>query len=332
MVKKCRLCGGKLIQNRCEFCGLDNSVYDREEEKIYRRQREMEQAAGAGTTYQKVSAGRKRRGGITVAIILFIILAALIPTLIQGGMAILDGIFDGSEDTYTDSGYDYDSYDYDYDPYEFVTRQIPDEGSSYETLIGCGVYQIGVHIPEGIYRIELWDGSGSVQVDDYENIIYDYESFGEDEEYGEVKEKDDVRLYSGAQLMVGEGVVIQLTTSNAQPLVREITENPVQETAVLEEGRYTAGEDFPEGMYDICLADREEMFVYVTVTYPNESTDYFYPQYHMHEAGGGEYEENGVRNVILPSGTQIEVEDGGIFLEPSMEYYEVDYDNYPAGY
>lgn len=34
MAAKCRLCGGKLKQNRCELCGLDNSVYDREEREL----------------------------------------------------------------------------------------------------------------------------------------------------------------------------------------------------------------------------------------------------------------------------------------------------------
>ena len=28
--KKCSLCGGDLVNNRCTFCGLDNSIYDRE--------------------------------------------------------------------------------------------------------------------------------------------------------------------------------------------------------------------------------------------------------------------------------------------------------------
>ncbi len=381
MGKKCRLCGGKLIQNRCEFCGLDNSVYDREEEKIYRRQREMEQAvsngktgqgraetggafagktaavegerrgsaapglprdfqtklrgmssARSGTTYRRTSGERKKRGGIIVVVVLFIMLAALIPALFQGGKAVLEGIFDGSGDTYADSVYEDDTYDYDYDPYEFVTRQIPDEGSSYEALIGSGVYQIGVHIPEGTYRIELWGGSGSVMLDDYDNIIFEYDSFGGEEEYGEVMEKDDVRMYNGAQLTVDGGVVIRILTSNAQPLVQEITENPNQETIILEEGSYVSGEAFSEGMYNICPENEEDLFLYVTVSYPNENTDYFYPEINTYEAGGERYEENGVKNVIFPSGTQIEVEGGTVMLEPSAEYYKINYDNYPAGY
>ena len=45
MAAKCRLCGGKLKQNRCELCGLDNSIYDREERELYRRQKDISSKA-----------------------------------------------------------------------------------------------------------------------------------------------------------------------------------------------------------------------------------------------------------------------------------------------
>lgn len=359
MAAKCRLCGGKLKQNRCELCGLDNSVYDREERELCRRQKDIESKAAAGRT--KASAGpravvtkksgttsgsavhtgtgalrkrslqgKKRITGITVTVILFVMLAGLIPALLQGAGTVLEGIFDGQGESYSLSeNYSYVSED---DPYAYVTREIPDTGSSYEALIGSGVYQIGVHIPEGTYRIELWGGSGGVMLDDYDNIIFEYDSFGEEEEYGEVMEKEDVRLYNGARLTVDGGVVIRILTSNAQPLVQEITENPNQETIILEEGSYVSGEAFSEGMYNICPENEEDLFLYVTVSYPNENTDYFYPEINTYEAGGERYEENGVKNVIFPSGTQIEVEGGTVMLEPSAEYYKINYDNYPAGY
>ena len=53
---RCRLCGGKLVNNRCTFCGLDNSCYDRDRtyQKTFSDQRRVERSAERSTPAQPV--------------------------------------------------------------------------------------------------------------------------------------------------------------------------------------------------------------------------------------------------------------------------------------
>ena len=56
----------------------------------------------------------------------------------------------------------------------------------------------GVHLPEGNYSASLTAGTGYMNITDDENGIYIYQSFGYEEEYDEVTEMDDIRLFDGA--------------------------------------------------------------------------------------------------------------------------------------
>ena len=203
--KKCSLCGGDLVNNRCTFCGLDNSIYDRERsirrsissqsESPPDRDLDYQPQASRGnqrtaprpepkTTSQKpktvypnrqttyssavrtVASGRRRRGLAVWIIIIAVILIAALPALTDIVSNILGNGFSTVTDTFTsdsvsynmdDTGYD-DDYiwdDSDYDPYSFATREIPSSGDAYETVLGNGIYRVGVHIPEGVYRAEL---------------------------------------------------------------------------------------------------------------------------------------------------------------------------------
>lgn len=104
-------------------------------------------------------------------------------------------------------------------------------------------------------------GSGTLQISDSENIIYDSVLFGYDEEYGEVAEQDDVRLYSGVQISISGSAVLTFTASNAQPFTREITAYPLTETVSLSEGTGITLEGDPvelipgDGYFEINFAD-----------------------------------------------------------------------------
>lgn len=355
MSRKCNLCGGKLVNNRCELCGLDNTVYDRDNPHMqYRNKSGSERPvssassgnvktprkvsappAGAGTgTARTFASGMqtplhpptsfqsKKKGNkiAKIVILLFIILVIFIPLCISLAEVINDRM-----------SYDF-SFSDDSDPYEYVTREIPSDGENCEMLLGNGCYQIGAQIPEGTYSIELAAGSGSISLDDSENIIYEFLSFGHDEDYDEITSIDDFRLYNGAELTVNSGVLLKFTSSNAQPLIYEATVNPVSETFVLEEGTtYTTGESrIPEGMYDI-MPDEEKSggATSVQLEYPNEFSNSFWIENIPFEEEGITYEENGAVNVVIPSGTKIEISGSPIILVPSEKYYDIDFDNYP---
>ena len=90
----------------------------------------------------------------------------------------------------------------DYDAYDYVTREIPEDGTDYEVTLSDGFYQVGIHIPEGVYHVELAEESADLHIADTENIIYDSVWFGDETEYDEVTEADDIRLYNGAEISI----------------------------------------------------------------------------------------------------------------------------------
>lgn len=388
MIGRCSLCGSRLNNGKCEFCGLNNKMYDREyirnpyhmpaadtdtgtqKSASTHHSRPARQThgmpAGKGMTETRrqrntFSAGPPGQYGysrtnnadskvkkyrtVTLIIIFIIIICMFVPALIQFGRTVLESgaSADGSswlsgiDDIFSDDsdvsrnygGYEpyvsWDSYDDGYDPYASVTREIPETGSAYETTIGSGIYQVGVHIPEGIYRVELAEAGGDLQITDTENFIYESIWFGEEAEYDEVTEAEDVRLYNGAQISISGGAVLTFVTSNAQPLIQESAANPLTEPVILDEGTYIVGDGvIPEGIYDVIPEASDGYISFdLELIYPNGSSDYLWT------SQDGDSSEGSIRNVILPAGTEITYSGDPVELVPSEGYFEVDYAEYP---
>lgn len=375
MAGRCSLCGSRLNNGKCEFCGLNNKMYDREYIKnpyhmsaadtdtgtqksaSIHHQKPAQQArrlpAGKGMTETRrqrstFSAGPpkqynysraktadskvKKYRAVTLIIIFIIIISMFAPVLIQFGRTVLesgasadgDSWLSGIEDIFSD---DSDvSWNYGgYDPYANVTREIPETGSTYETTLGSGIYQVGVHIPEGIYRVELAGADGDLQITDTENFIYESIWFGEEAEYDEVTEAEDVRLYNGAQISISGGAVLTFVTSNAQPLIQEPSANPLTGPVILDEGTYIVGDGvIPEGIYDVVPEASDGYISFdLELIYPNGSSDYLW------SSQDGDSSEGSIRNVILPAGTEITYSGDPVELVPSEGYFEVDYAEYP---
>lgn len=359
MAGRCSLCGSRLNNGVCEFCGLNNRMYDRD----YKKNPYHMQAPAANTGTRKSAVGQRRsaqqqiRGlpgtqkaagdharpkasvsgtakyrAVTLIIVFVVIVFMFAPVLLQIGRTIFDSgsspegdsWLTGIEDIFSNDSDDSRSYD-DYDPYAYVTREIPETGSTYETTVGDGVYQVGIHLPEGIYRAKLEGEGGSLQISDAENGIYESIWFGEDEEYAEVTEADNLRLYNGAQITLNGGALLLFTTSNAQPLAQETTANPLTEPVVPDEGTYTAGDDvIPEGIYDVILEDSDRYASFsLDLTYPDGSSEYLWSYY---DSG---FSEGRIRNVILPAGTEIIFSGDPVEFVPSEGYFEMDYAEYP---
>lgn len=379
--KKCNLCGGSLVNNRCTLCGLDNSVYDREAARLRNNVSQQNYSSSvkpasrtvpslqkqksdnpsvsappkntvhqssAGSPVSQPSAGMpyrtgrgqngKKWGWIIGIIIVVIILSAALPELIDRGSTAYDNIFgaDGEsgsyswENTYSDNDWDIDNYTY--DPYSYVTREIPAEGESYEVLLGNGIYKVGVHIPEGIYRAELEEGTGSIQIRDEENNIFHSVYFGTEEEYDEVTESDDIRLYNGAELEVDSNVILRFLTDNAQPLTQEPSANPLTEAVTVKEGTYTAGDgEIPEGIFDISAIDISEDgsgYASITLVYPDGTSSYLWADSQDFTVTTDDYENTSVKNVVIPAGTEVSIEYGATVFTPSEGYYDVDFARY----
>lgn len=354
----CRLCGGKLVDNRCILCGLDNSCYDQEFSchKIFSghqpspkkqsppakqpppakqsppvKQSTPVKQAPSHSEYKKTVATAPKNRNRIVWITVIIVTVLILVSVISSAMPALTGTtgFLTSSSPFDDHA----APSEDLDPYAFVTRDIPEDGEVYETVLGTGVYQTGIHIPEGIYRAELLAGAGSIYISDAENSIYDSTYFGTDEEYDEVTAMDDIRLYNGAGLHVDSGMLIRLSTENAQPLTEVPYPAAETDSISLPEGEYTAGgEEIPEGIYDISIdTNEEEPYGYASIIllYPNGSSEYFWADSPETAVSADGYTSAGIKNAVIPDGTEISVEYGNIILTPGQTCYDADYANYP---
>lgn len=378
MAGRCSLCGSRLNNGKCEFCGLDNRMYDRQYLKDPYHMAEIAREADspkappgqmkkpAGTSGQSGSAARKtvftakppaRKGAdissrrqkqdvsswqkkqnseaarsraAIIIVILVILICTAGPVLFQVGKSMIETGSVPDADSWQSavaplfSDDDSSSDPGDYAPYEYVTREIPEDGTDYEVTLSDGYYQVGIHIPEGIYHIERAGGSADLHIADTENIIYDSLWFGDETEYDEITEADDIRLYNGSEISITGGGSLSFTTGNAQPLTQETSANPLTGSFVLEEGTCTAGEDIPEGIYDIILAENDESIWFgLDLLYPNGYSEYLWPP------GGSGTSEQRILNVIIPAGTELTLEGGPIELVPSGGYFEADLSDYP---
>lgn len=378
MAGRCSLCGSRLNNGKCEFCGLDNRMYDRNylkdpyhlaeiareadtpEAPPGQTQRPAAASARSGSSAQKTvftanpparhgagsssrrqkqdvsswqkrqNSGASRSRAVIVIVILVILICIAGPVLFQIGKSVIetgtvpdtDSWQSAVDSLFSDDDSSLDLNDY--DAYDYVTREIPEDGTDYEVTLSDGFYQVGIHIPEGVYHVELAEESADLHIADTENIIYDSVWFGDETEYDEVTEADDIRLYNGAEISITGGGSLLFTTDNAQPFTQETAANPLTESFILEEGSSTAGEYIPEGMYDILLAETDEYISFgLEISYPNELSEYLWAS-----NSSGEPEER-IRNVIIPAGTELTLDGGPVKLEPSEGYFEADLSDYP---
>lgn len=272
--RKCSLCGGDLDRNNiCTECGLDN----RKSDKNY-----------------KSGQSRYIKGMVIILIIL----------VVFGAVSVLKDIFwDIVYRIESETGSSEESYEYEPDdPYEYVERELSEEGETAEYVLESGEYIVGVHIPEGRYTAEVQDDFDAVHVSDYQNIIYLYEYAGKEEECY----LDDLRLYDGACVTIDADKenTVTLYTENAQIQTMHGMENPVTESVRISSGKtWKAGEDFDAGVYDLRLTEGSGN-VSLTV-YNKEGEDCEGRFFYLSENGSNVY-----RNLVIPKNSEISFDEG----------------------
>ena len=284
------------------------------------------------TGRKKKKSGKQKKGWISTIIVLLMILISI------GGPAIsfvtteiknkIDQINNSGDDNWW-SGSEIDTSVDENDPYEFVTRELSDSGEVYDTELGYGEYVVGTDIPEGTYDVTLQSGYGSFQTQDPENSIYLYGYFSEDasEENGDITEKEDVRLYDGAHVMIGEDVILAFHTENGQTGQIQSEDNPLSVTYTLQpEKKYTVGKEIPAGVYDVSGTKDwavMEYEIYLGELYDEEYDSLNYQNYSIMVESGN---ENAIyKNAVLTDGTEITVT-GKMILTPSKKIGSQDYE------
>lgn len=312
--KRCSLCGGKLIDNRCVECGLDNTQNDdryknrinksicdgesmthvHEEKKTAKVYRSKDYKTKA-----KVSKSENRdgKGKVSLVIVLLTFVFTMAPIVVD--------IIDEIKNTYVDDIFGGDNLEPEI--YAYVTRELSEDGESYEIILEPGVYEVGVHIPEGNYTAVAEEGyDGYINLSDSENSIYYFINFGDYE--GAVWEQGDIRLYDGAVLEVSTRMKVRMGSDNAQINQMHGIENPIKEEYLLKD-KAVSGVDFEAGIYDISFVsveDEEDDYGEFRYTLPEDQEN----EFPTNSFFFGEYQgDETYHNVMLPEGTIIELEE-----------------------
>lgn len=286
-------------------------------------------ASGSKGSVHKKDPRKKEKGNAAGKIRRAVVLLTVILSVVTLLHELFQVIIEEFADQFTHSQPEYVSEtEVEYDPYAFVERELAEEGTVFEIGLQAGCYEAGVHLPEGRYTVSLVSGVGSMSVDDWDNGIYLWESFGGNAEQDEITEMEDVRLYQGAKLEITESAVLLFRSENGQTQDMSSQENPLTESVrVKEEETLYAGEDFPAGVYDITIPADYASVQYTIPDYlaENEENAVKDTEYIWLDAKEG---EDRYRNVVLPEGAGIYTEYADIILVPSEIIGSEDYKAY----
>lgn len=347
--KRCSLCGGKLNSNGiCTECGLDNNKSDKnyrinqsecdheplthvhhgkneKPEKQPKPNTPRQSWQGSTTTYsgntgstgstgRKKSGKKKKPGRIISKIIAVIVIFNVFFGIFQ---PLVSDILDDAISGYQENTQDYTRSD----PYEYVTKELPEDGESVSFELTSGDYVVGVHIPEGNYQADVSYDYDTVQVDDGDSGFYLYEYAGRtDGDY-----LDDLRLYNGAIVHISSQTTITLYSDNAQTENILYENNPLagQEPLVVKKD-LTVGPDLPAGVYDLILVSGEgsvDIDIYTEYGESMETKNLYLGE---NCTDGKEY-----KNLVLPKNAQITLDDNmELRLTPSEKVSTTDYYQY----
>ena len=347
--KRCSLCGGKLNSNGiCTECGLDNNKSDKnyrinqsecdheplthvhhgkneKPEKQPKPNTPRQSWQGSTTTYsgntgstgstgRKKSGKNKKPGRIISKIIAVIVIFNVFFGIFQ---PLVSDILDDAISGYQENTQDYTRSD----PYEYVTKELPEDGESVSFELISGDYVVGVHIPEGNYQADVSYDYDTVQVDDGDSGLYLYEYAGRtDGDY-----LDDLRLYNGAIVHISSQTTITLYSDNAQTENILYENNPLagQKPVTIKEDAIV-GPNLPAGVYDLTLVSGEgsvDVDIYTEYGESMETKNLYLGE---NCTDGKEY-----KNLVLPKNAQITLDDNmELRLTPSEKVSTTDYYQY----
>lgn len=360
MRNTCSLCGGKLKDGICTECGMDNRKSDEAYKSVlnqndcanmkfshvhedgkaqnYERPR-MNQtrkpeegkaqdkgAAPYSTAYtpRTFTQGQKKgKKSIGLILILGLVVAGIVFMLVNGMSNV--SVKEPTEEIWDDDFLkeDEDTFQNNDEQFAGADGNLNEDGESWEEELMAGMYVVGIDIPEGEYTLTGKEGS-SYGVFDKGHSISDNRRFGEEDVY-QVK---NVELFQGAVVCVDGLYPVNFSTKNAQ-----IQDMGTRETNPLTEsyeflGTAVAGEDFPEGTYDVYAVGND--FGVFQFSVDLIRVDYTVPfsfSTLMEKNPTDEYPDycSVYKNVVFPKGAVLETKELQIKLEPSSGVTTTDY-------
>lgn len=350
-MQKCSLCGGRVINGRCEDCGLpipperrdtlrgESAHYHRvNDEDVLHRVRprgsrpkvdgydEEERTAhlhDSGTDRHEapraVVRTAKRTGTaawslITAALFL---LPALYLLLQRSTVTPVPEPEEQVTEAYSNA-------------YDDLRGTVPAAGADWDGSLTAGLYTVGQDLPEGTYTIQCAEGNTSIDLhivsDAYGVEIYeDLSTNGYD---AIDSERDDVPLPAGTVLFLSGNGTLYFHSSNAQvdALPTETAPNPLVSDAAYtlsdsDESLYLlVGEDIEPGVYDATCTAGTGYFSFVL---PMENTRTMYCSAWLY--GDPDYVDT-LRHITLTEDTEVTLSnysdmDFTVTLTPSETVY-----------
>lgn len=281
------------------------------------------QSSGAYTPRTFTQGQKQGKKSIGLILIIGIIVVGVV-------FLFVNGISNMSSSETTDEIWDDDflaedeeNFQNDDDQFAGANGNLDEDGEVWEEELMAGMYVVGIDIPQGEYTLTGKDGS-SYGVFDKEHSISDNRRFGEEDVY----QVENVELFQGALVCVDGLYPVNFSTKNAQTQDMGTREaNPLTESYEFS-GTAVAGEDFPEGTYDVyAVGDDFGVFQFGVDLIRVDYTVPFSFSTLMEKNPTEEYPDycSVYKNVVFPKGAVLETEELQIKLEPSPEVTTTDY-------
>lgn len=139
------------------------------------------------------------------------------------------------------------------DHYKDVLYELEEEGEEYQTKLMSGNYVVGVDIPIGIYKVNIINGTGIIDIENQTQGVFISSEMSLDSDIFEdaYKSISNVRLYDNTIIKV-VGIEVELISENAKTsLLRDKTQNIEELNEVNLSSVYEIGKDIKAGVYDI---------------------------------------------------------------------------------
>lgn len=181
--------------------------------------------------------------------------------------------------------------------------QIEDVTAPHKVELSPGSYWVGLHIPEGVYNVQVISGIGNLMT---KSGVTAALGSGAAADYGDTY--NNLTLANGDILELTQSLTVQISTDEAHFNTTSNFKNPATETKELSAGTYTVGQDVYAGLYDLSAV--EGMTINVSLS------DYSFSAMLSADKSLAESSGSSYKNLELKDGQTLQVSSGTIKLSP----------------